>query len=69
MRNKALNDNALRKYYDEYVANIEPDWLFKDLNKFKDLLENTSNLSGKAIFGGNGASAAIASHAALDFTK
>jgi D-sedoheptulose 7-phosphate isomerase len=64
-----MNDDSLRKYYDEYLRNIEPDFLFENLNKFKDLLEHTSRNSGKAIFSGNGASAAIASHAALDFTK
>ena len=64
-----MNNDFLRKYYDEYLKNIEPDFLFEKLNILKDWLENTSSNSGKAIFSGNGASAAIASHAALDFTK
>ena len=59
----------LEDYYDEYESNIKPDWLFERLASLKDLLEKTNSNGNKAIFSGNGASAAIAAHAALDFTK
>ncbi len=59
----------LSQYYDEYYENIKPDWLFERLILLKECFEETNNKTNKVIFSGNGASAAIASHAALDFTK
>lgn len=59
----------LNDYYLDYENNIKPSWLFNKLESTKIIFEDTSNSGGKIIFGGNGASAAIASHAALDFTK
>lgn len=35
----------------------------------KNMLLDTANLGGKVMFAGNGASASIANHASLDFTK
>ena len=48
---------------------LKPKWLFSNLSELRDLIESTTSNGGKVIFGGNGASAAIASHAALDFSK
>lgn len=62
-------DKFLEEYYKEYNSNLNPTWLFKKLVLLKELLEQTSSNGKKIIFCGNGASAAIASHAALDFTK
>lgn len=59
----------LDDYFSEYAANINPSWLYDNLNELKALFERTAKQGNKVIFGGNGASAAIASHAALDFTK
>ena len=59
----------LKKYYEEYESNIKPSWLFENLILIKELFEETNKNGNKVIFSGNGASAAIASHAALDFTK
>ena len=59
----------LEKYYKEYDSNLKPDWLFEKLILLKELLEQTGSNGNKVIFCGNGASASIASHAALDFTK
>ena len=59
----------LKKYFLEYEANMRPEFLFNNLILLKDLFEETSKNGNKLIFSGNGASAAIASHAALDFTK
>ena len=62
-------NTLLEDYYKEYESNIKPSWLFDNLILLKDLFELTSKNGNKVIFSGNGASAAIASHAALDFTK
>jgi len=62
--NKFLED-----YYKEYEFNLKTDCLFDNLILLKTLFEKTSKNGYKVIFSGNGASAAIASHAALDFTK
>ncbi len=59
----------LKQYFKEYEANMRPEFLFDNLILLKDLFEETSKSGNKVIFSGNGASAAIASHAALDFTK
>lgn len=59
----------LNKYYDEYNKNLRPDWLLDQLEDLKDKILQVKAAGGKVIFAGNGASAAIASHAALDFTK
>lgn len=59
----------LKEYYAEYARNIEPDWLHDQLDHLMEKILRTKELGGKLIFSGNGASAAIASHVALDFTK
>ena len=59
----------LVKYFKTYHECLEHDSLFQDLYLFKDLLSKTSESGGQIFFAGNGASAAIASHVALDFTK
>lgn len=64
-------DNALNltEYYEEYSQNIRPEWLYGQLEILKKKILETKAAGGKVIFAGNGASAAIASHVALDFTK
>lgn len=64
--NKILD---LHQYYEEYNNNIKPDWLFDKLDFLKKKIIKTKESGGKIVFAGNGASAAIASHVALDFTK
>ena len=64
-----MNDIFLKEYYEEYNKKLKPKWLFSNLSDMRDLIESTTSNGGKVIFGGNGASAAIASHAALDFSK
>lgn len=59
----------LDDYYGEYTRNIKPDWLYGQLEILKKKILATKGFGGKVIFAGNGASAAIASHVALDFTK
>ena len=43
--------------------------VFKDISAAKELILKTSFSRKKLIFAGNGASASIANHASLDFTK
>ena len=62
-------ESFLHAYYDVYAKNIQPDWLFEKLQTCKESIVETNRSGGKLIFAGNGASAAIASHVALDFTK
>ena len=41
----------------------------KQISIFKELAENVKNSKSKIMLAGNGASASIASHGAVDFTK
>ena len=43
--------------------------VFKEISSAKELILNTNSTGKKLIFAGNGASASIANHASLDFTK
>ena len=69
MNSKNTEDKFLSTYYKEYESKIMNKNLFNELIKIKNLLVNCSKANKKVIFAGNGASASIASHAALDFTK
>lgn len=63
------NELNLSEYYEEYSKNIRPEWLYGQLDILKRKILDTKAAGGKVVFAGNGASAAIASHVALDFTK
>lgn len=63
------NELNLYEYFEEYQKNIRPDWLDSQLDILKGKILDTKANGGKVVFAGNGASAAIASHVALDFTK
>jgi D-sedoheptulose 7-phosphate isomerase len=70
MKNSIYNDTLdLNEYFGEYINNINPKSLFSQLEVLKSKICQTSKNGGKVVFAGNGASAAIASHVALDFTK
>ena len=60
--------NFYDNYYKEYSRLLYPENLKTLLNEFKNLAKETKSV-GKLIFAGNGASASIASHGAVDFTK
>ena len=63
-------DNFLKDYYDSYIKNLNPsDKLFSKFYLMKQILLDVKQKNNKVMFAGNGASASIASHAALDFTK
>lgn len=55
-------------YYKEYSRLIYTDEVMPLLNSFHKLAQAVKD-NGKIIFAGNGASASIASHGAVDFTK
>jgi D-sedoheptulose 7-phosphate isomerase len=59
----------LDEYYEEYASNIKPNWLFENLTMLQKIIHKTNEKGNKVILSGNGASAAIAAHAALDLTK
>ena len=70
MKDKTIKGSLdLVEYYGEYSRNIGPDWLYSQLEALRTKIVRVSAAGGKVVFAGNGASAAIASHVALDFTK
>tara|TARA_Y100001935_G_scaffold223567_1_gene199084 strand:- start:2438 stop:2980 length:543 start_codon:yes stop_codon:yes gene_type:complete len=58
-----------KKFTKMYVDAIKQDIDFNDLSMTIDLIEDCAKSKGKLIFAGNGGSAAMASHVAVDFTK
>jgi len=65
-----MNDIAfLNEYFDEYKNLAFNDDTYKDLIKFKELALSIKSSGKKMMFAGNGASAAISAHGAVDFTK
>lgn len=59
----------LSDYFERYKRSIFCDDVSGQLIQFKDLLLAARAAGKKAILAGNGGSAAIASHCAVDFTK
>ncbi|MDE2027112.1 MAG: SIS domain-containing protein [Candidatus Omnitrophica bacterium] len=57
--------NSRLKAVADHMAGVDP----QDLQKVKELVCAASAVGGKVIIAGNGASAAIASHVAVDLTK
>jgi D-sedoheptulose 7-phosphate isomerase len=58
-----------RSYMQAYQKSLFEKDVAEDLAAFRDLIIQTKENGGKLLFAGNGASAAISSHAAVDFTK
>lgn len=56
-------------YYDIYKKLAFDESLYPILTEFKHLAEEVRSNNAKLIFAGNGASAAISAHGAVDFTK
>lgn len=61
--------NFYRPYFQEYVDLAFSDSLYETLDEFKSMALEVKATDSKLIFAGNGASAAISAHAAVDFTK
>jgi len=65
-----LNEKQfLKDILHKYRALLKNDGIAENIIEAKTLLINQNKIGNKVIFAGNGASAAIASHGALDFTK
>jgi len=58
----------LSDYFDRFKPAFSPE-IYKDLIEFKDLCLQVRGRGRKLMFAGNGASASISSHGAVDFTK
>ena len=61
--------NYLNNYLKTYDSLINDQSSIEELIKIKLLFQNTSQKGGKVILAGNGGSAAMASHVAVDITK
>lgn len=61
--------NFYKSYYDEYFRLIFPENIESQFEKFKNIALDIKNNDGKLMFAGNGASASISEHGAVDFTK
>lgn len=59
----------ITEYLNQHINNIISDDLIDKLVEASNLIQSAKRNGNKVLFFGNGASAAIASHAALDFTK
>lgn len=59
----------LDKYFDEYRGLAFPTEIYPTLIEFQKLAEGIKAKGNKLMIGGNGASASISSHGAVDFTK
>lgn len=59
----------LVKYLNTYNSLINDSAIIDNLIQIKSLFQNTSKEGGKIILAGNGGSAAMASHVAVDITK
>lgn len=61
--------NFYSPYFQEYIDLAFGDDVYHTLDNFKSLALEIKASDSKLIFAGNGASAAISAHAAVDFTK
>jgi len=59
----------IREYFQHYYDALSKNNVSNEIIEMRDILLTASKSGNEVIFAGNGASAAIASHAALDFTK
>lgn len=59
----------LKEYFNRYKTSIFDESIYDDLLKIKTIWEDAHNNGNKVIFAGNGGSAAMASHCAVDLTK
>lgn len=59
----------LRRYVERFTMGLRSPDVFTQLIELKDICMVCHSIGKKAIFAGNGGSAAIASHCAVDFTK
>lgn len=65
----SMIDKFLDPYFEEYKKLAFNKDLYKSLEVFKEIALDVKSHNSKLIFAGNGASAAISAHGAVDFTK
>ena len=58
-----------KSYFDEYFRLIYPENINIQFEEFKKIALEVKKNDGKLMFAGNGASASISAHGAVDFTK
>ncbi|MCD4780896.1 MAG: SIS domain-containing protein [Candidatus Omnitrophica bacterium] len=59
----------IETYFQTFQQCIQPGGIEEDMLKMRDIMLAANRARKKIIFAGNGASATIASHCALDYTK
>ena len=59
----------LNQYFQEYKSLAFEEDIYSKIESFKDLAFEVKENGSKMMFAGNGASAAISAHGAVDFTK
>jgi D-sedoheptulose 7-phosphate isomerase len=64
-----MTELSLNRYFDEISGLLRSVELFQQLNKSRALIEDMKINGGRIILAGNGGSAGIVAHAAVDFTK
>ena len=64
-----LNDSFLGPYFEQYRELLISDEIRNNIHAFAKLAKSVRDKRAKLMFGGNGASASIAEHGAVDFTK
>ena len=64
-----MNRQWLNEYFDRYKTSIFDNGVYDELLALAELLKKTSIVGKKTVLMGNGASASIASHVAVDLTK
>ena len=64
-----MNTQFLTDYFKDYANLAFDPKVWPLIAEFADTVKSVREQDGKLLFFGNGASAALAEHAALDFTK
>ena len=64
-----MNENWLKEYFELYKQPLFDKTIFTQLLELKEDLEGVHQNGGKTMIMGNGGSAAMASHVAVDFSK
>jgi D-sedoheptulose 7-phosphate isomerase len=64
-----MNETFLNQYFNDYKKLLQNESINSQIVQFCELAIETKKNKGKLVFAGNGASASIASHCALDYTK
>jgi len=62
-------DKFLDGYFEQYRSLLISDQIKSDIRAFADLARSVRERGSKMMFAGNGASASISEHGAVDFTK